>query len=146
MVIRMNAFPPCCAEDAKREGESVTPGVSKYDNQRVEMYTSLSMSEYSVYIVHCVDGSYYTGVTNNLERRLSEHNDGMDPCSYTHSRRPVCLVYSEEFGDIEDAIDAEKQIKGWSRKKKEALIQGDLLLLEFHAKRRTPFRLRKERP
>ena len=82
------------------------------------------MKNYWVYILKCSDGSYYTGVTNDLERRVFEHNAGAG-CSYTKSRRPVELVFSEVFGNILDAIAAEKQIKGWRRSKKEALINGD---------------------
>ena len=82
------------------------------------------MKNYWVYILKCADGSYYTGVINNLERRVFEHNAGAS-CSYTKSRRPVKLVFSEVFGNILDAIAAEKQIKGWRRSKKEALINGD---------------------
>ncbi len=78
-----------------------------------------------VYIAECSDNSYYTGVTNNLDKRLSEHNEGVDPKSYTYPRRPVKIVFSEEFSEPIDAISAEKQIKGWSRKKKKALIDRD---------------------
>lgn len=76
-----------------------------------------------VYLLRCRDGSYYTGVTNDINRRLSEHNSGVDPACYTYSRRPVSLAFCEEFANPNDAIAAEKQIKGWSRKKKEALIE-----------------------
>ncbi len=76
-----------------------------------------------VYIVKCCDNSYYTGVTKDLNKRLSEHNSGMDAACYTYTRRPVQLVFCQEFADPNEAIKAEKQIKGWSRKKKEALIQ-----------------------
>ena len=77
---------------------------------------------YYVYIVQCSDGSYYTGVTNDLERRIWEHNTGQDENSYTYSRRPVELKYFETFADVNQAIAKEKQLKGWSRKKKHALI------------------------
>jgi len=82
------------------------------------------MKNYWVYILKCSDGSYYTGVTNDLERRVFQHNAGSGG-SYTKSRRPVKLVFCEVFGNILDAIAAEKQIKGWRRSKKEALIAGD---------------------
>jgi len=81
------------------------------------------MHEYYVYILHCRDGSYYTGVTNDDERRLTEHGEGLDPSSYTHNRRPVKLVYLADFQDIHEAISWEKKVKRWSRKKKEALIR-----------------------
>jgi len=77
---------------------------------------------YIVYIVECKDWSYYIGITNDLEKRLWEHNKGQDENSYTHSRRPVELKYFETFSDVNQAIAREKQIKGWSRKKKQALI------------------------
>lgn len=82
------------------------------------------MKNYFVYILECSDKSYYTGVTNNLEKRLAEHQSGAIQ-GYTSIRLPVKLVYSATFIDINDAIRFEKQIKGWSRKKKEALIRGD---------------------
>ena len=78
-----------------------------------------------VYIVKCKDDSYYTGLTNNVEKRVVEHNSGLDETSYTYSRRPVKLLYSQEFSDMNQAIRFEKQVKGWSKAKKEALIEGD---------------------
>ena len=89
---------------------------------------------YYVYIVKCSDGSYYTGVTNNLQRRISEHDAGIDIECYTFKRRPVELVYSAYFFDVRYAIDREKQIKRWSRKKKEALIAENITSLHEHAK------------
>lgn len=77
----------------------------------------------------CSDNSYYTGVTNNLELRFQQHQSGNYPESYTHKRRPVELVFYNEFTDIEQAILFEKQVKGWSRKKKEAIINDDWDLL-----------------
>jgi putative endonuclease len=78
-----------------------------------------------VYIVKCSDGSYYTGVTSDIDRRLAEHNEGNDVKAYTYKRRPVTLVYLESFQEHLQAIDWEKQIKGWNRKKKEALINDE---------------------
>lgn len=78
-----------------------------------------------VYILKCNDRSFYTGVTNNIERRILEHHEGRDPMSYTYSRRPVELVYSHECDNPMDTIQIEKQIKGWSRAKKKALIEND---------------------
>ena len=83
------------------------------------------MKQYFVYILLCSDNSYYTGVTNNLERRIYEHENGLDPSSYTFKRRPLKLVFHEMFYDINQAIAFEKQIKGWRRAKKEAIINGD---------------------
>ncbi|QOW09152.1 GIY-YIG nuclease family protein [Kaistella flava (ex Peng et al. 2021)] len=84
---------------------------------------------YYVYILKCSDNSYYTGITNDLCRRIEEHNNGVNPTCYTHNRRPVHLAFSSEFIDVNLAILFEKQIKGWSRKKKEAIINGDWNLL-----------------
>jgi putative endonuclease len=78
-----------------------------------------------LYILCCADGSYYTGTARiGLEARVSEHNAGTYQ-GYTAKRRPVTLVFSQWFDRIADAIAAERQVKGWSRKKKEALIRGD---------------------
>lgn len=81
---------------------------------------------YYVYILLCADNSYYIGVTNNIPRRLDEHSNGLDKSGYTFNRQPVNLVYSEMFQYIDKAIAREKQLKGWSRKKKEALINNNL--------------------
>ena len=77
-----------------------------------------------VYILNCADDSYYTGVTTNLEKRVIEHATAKYPESYTAKRLPVELVFYTEFTDIFVAIAKEKQIKNWSRAKKEALIAG----------------------
>ena len=79
---------------------------------------------FTVYILRCAYGSYYTGITRRpIEERLWEHNEGVIE-GYTHSRRPVNLCCIEEFESVNQAIDRERQIKGWSRRKKEALIAG----------------------
>jgi putative endonuclease len=78
-----------------------------------------------VYIVECCDKSFYTGVTNDLDRRIAEHNEGVNTKSYTFTRRPVNLVYYEDHADPYFAIQREKQIKGWSRRKKIAMIEGN---------------------
>ena len=76
-------------------------------------------------MLRCADDSFYVGSTRkSLEERLAEHNAGI-PRSYTISRRPVALVWSQEFANITDAVAVERQIKGWKRAKKEALIAGD---------------------
>ena len=92
-----------------------------------------------VYIVRCRDGHYYTGATcGNLELRVTEHNAGTHG-GYTKSRRPVELVFSQDFQRITDTISAERQIKGWSRAKKEALIQGDMEALQRLARKRSEY-------
>ncbi len=78
--------------------------------------------EVTVYIVECADGSYYTGLTKQgVEARVWEHNQGVYK-GYTSKRLPVKLVFCETYDRITDAIARERQIKGWNRKKKEALI------------------------
>ncbi len=88
---------------------------------------------YTVYILECADGAYYTGVTSEVEERLRKHNEGAYPNCYTFKRRPVSLVYTAEFNVVQAAIEFEKQVKGWSRKKKAALIDGDLTELHLLA-------------
>ena len=78
-----------------------------------------------VYILCCADGSFYTGHTDDLERRIGEHTIGAIVSCYTYKRRPLELAFSQEMATREDALAAERQIKGWSRKKKEAMIRGD---------------------
>ena len=77
-----------------------------------------------VYILRCADGSYYTGHTDNLEVRIAKHKTG-EIEGYTSTRLPVQLVFSEQFATREEALTCELQIKGWSRKKKEALMRAD---------------------
>jgi predicted GIY-YIG superfamily endonuclease len=80
------------------------------------------------YLLRCSDGSYYAGHTDDLENRMSEHASGA--CGdHSAKRRPVELVWSEDFPSREDAFGVERQIKGWSRAKKEALIAGDWELI-----------------
>ena len=78
-----------------------------------------------VYILKCADGTYYTGRTADLDRRLWEHQTGVERKAYTYTRRPVRLLWVVERETKEAAVNFERQIKGWSRKKKEALIQGE---------------------
>ena len=91
-----------------------------------------------LYIVRCTDGSLYTGTTRTtLDDRVAQHNSGIYK-GYTEARRPVVLVYSEWFERVTDAIANERKIKKWSRAKKQALIDGDLLRLHELSKRRGP--------
>ncbi len=94
------------------------------------------MVKIHLYILLCADNSYYTGTSKNLEGRIIEHNNGLGG-SYTRQRMPVKLVYSEGFENYYDAFCAERRIKKWSRKKKEALINRDfeeLVRLSNHNK------------
>jgi predicted GIY-YIG superfamily endonuclease len=82
-----------------------------------------------LYILRCSDGSYYVGTTRGtLEDRIAKHNDGTFG-GYTARRRPVTLLFHQEFDRITDAVAAERQIKNWSRAKKEALMGGDYAAL-----------------
>jgi predicted GIY-YIG superfamily endonuclease len=81
---------------------------------------------YAIYILKCSDGTYYTGLTKELDARVQEHQVGARPESYTYGRRPVELVWSEVVESYAEALQWEQQIKGWSRAKKEALIRGDI--------------------
>ena len=89
-----------------------------------------------LYILRCSDGAYYVGTTrNSLDARVAEHNAGTFD-GFTSLRRPVELVFPQEFDRVTDAITAERQVKGWRRVKKEALISGKYDLLPELAKRR----------
>lgn len=94
------------------------------------------MKIYYVYILQCSDNSYYTGFTNEIERRMIEHQDGENPSCYTYKRRPVKLMHTSEFNDVNQAILFEKQLKGWSRRKKEAIINGNWEILPELSKNR----------
>ena len=76
-------------------------------------------------MLRCRDGSYYIGVTSELDIRLAKHALGVNPDAYTFRRRPVQLVYSAAFPTPVEAIFVEKRLKGWSRAKKAALVRGD---------------------
>ena len=77
-----------------------------------------------MYILRCSNGRFYTGSTNNLELRLAQHQNG-EGANYTKKYRPVELIYFEEFQHVAEAFYREKQVQGWSRKKKLALLQGN---------------------
>jgi putative endonuclease len=84
-----------------------------------------------MYMLECVDGSFYVGSTWNLEKRLWEHQNGLG-ANYTKKRLPVKLVYCEPYDRVEDAFYREKQVQGWSRRKKQALIENNPeYLVEF---------------
>lgn len=87
-----------------------------------------------MYILECVDGSYYTGSTVDLERRLREHEQ-MLGANYTRKKHPVRLVYQEEYHRIDEAFYREKQVQGWSHAKKKALIEGKFPELRELAKK-----------
>ena len=86
---------------------------------------NFSMTTAWIYILECKNGEYYVGSTTDVERRLEEHQAGLGG-DFTRKHRPVKLVYKEEYASIEQAFQRERQLHGWSRAKKEALIKGDL--------------------
>ena len=94
-----------------------------------------------VYILRCADGSYYTGHTDSLEKRLYEHESGAVP-GYTSNRRPVRLEYACDFETRDEALGAELAIKAWSRAKKEAVMRNEWTSLSALARRQTPNRRR----
>ncbi len=104
---------------------------------------------YVVYILECADGSYYTGSTDDINKRLWQHEQGVDVSSYTYSRRPVKLAWtSEETRHYYDALRWERQIKGWSRVKKQALIDGkfDVIHKIVKAERKKREQTKKQSP
>ena len=96
-----------------------------------------------VYILKCADGSYYTGHTDDLDVRIAAHHQGLIP-GYTRKRRPVQFVFAQDFPSRIDALERERQIKKWTRAKREALIARDWPRLQ-HLARRTSARNRPDR-
>ena len=97
-----------------------------------------------IYILKCSDDTYYTGSTINIEKRFWEHSN-FEGANYTSKRLPVVLVYLEEFDKIEEAFYREKQIQGWSRAKKQALIQKNYDKLVLLSKNYTEYVIAYER-
>ena len=91
------------------------------------------MKTYFVYILKCFDGLIYIGFTNDLARRFKEHQEGLNNNCFTYKRRPLELIFHQEFNDVNQAIYFEKKIKNWSGKKKLALANGDFDLLQILA-------------
>ena len=91
------------------------------------------MKSYLVYILKCKDDLLYIGITNNLNRRLIEHNQGLNKTCFTFKRRPVEIIFYQDFNDVNQAIYFEKKIKKWSGKKKLALANGDFDMLQILA-------------
>jgi putative endonuclease len=87
------------------------------------------------YMLRCSDGRYYVGHTDNLDHRIGQHQSGQG-CDFTRNRRPVTLVWSQDFPSRLEALEAERRIKGWTRAKKEALIAGDWDRLSILARNR----------
>jgi putative endonuclease len=116
---------------------------SEHSEERIEdTGRGVLMSKGYMYILKCSDGTFYTGSTKDLERRLHEHigesvgsPEDERGAQYTRSRRPVTLVYYEEYDRIDHAFYREKQVHNWNRKKKLALIDGKLEFLPALAKK-----------
>ena len=90
-----------------------------------------------VYMLRCADGSYYVGSTRNLDGRLDQHASGLGSV-YTSSRLPIDLVWCQEYESVADAYAIEKKVQGWSRAKREALIDGRIDLLPGLSRRGGP--------
>jgi predicted GIY-YIG superfamily endonuclease len=109
----------------------VTLSLSKRDRQQhtcratIPAQTTTAVRSYWVYMLLCSDGTYYTGVTGNIETRLAQHHRGFFVTCYTYKRRPLRLVYTAEFASPDEAIFWEKRVKGWSHDKKSALARDD---------------------
>ncbi|MFY0603554.1 MAG: GIY-YIG nuclease family protein [Flavobacteriaceae bacterium] len=89
------------------------------------------MNLYYVYILKCSDSFLYVGITNDIERRFEEHQKGLNKTSFTYKRRPLELIFSQDFNDVEQAIRFEKKIKKWSSKKKLALANENFDMIEI---------------
>ena len=89
------------------------------------------MKTYYVYILKCSDGLTYTGITNDISRRFEEHQEGLNRNCFTFKRRPLELIFYQEFNDVNQAIYFEKKIKNWSGKKKIALVNGDFDMIQI---------------
>ncbi len=94
------------------------------------------MRLFYVYILKCADGTFYTGITSNLDKRLREHHSGSHKNSYTYKRRPVNLVFYTSFTDVNLAILTEKKLKKWSQAKKIALLNSEFEKLPNLAKKK----------
>lgn len=94
---------------------------------------SQKMKSYSIYIIKCSDGLLYTGFTNNISRRFEEHQEGRNKNSFTYKRRPLELIFHQEFNELKQAIYFEKKIKKWSAQKKLALANEDFEVLQILA-------------
>lgn len=95
------------------------------------------MQDFYIYILLCNDGSFYVGHTDDMNARLSGHEQRMYPCAYTARRLPVKLVFVQGMASRDEALRAERQIKKWTRRKKQALIIGDFDLLKELSKSKT---------
>jgi len=92
---------------------------------------------FHAYILHCRDGTYYVGHTDDLQRRIAEHQSGTLG-GYTSRRRPVIFLWAQDFQTRDEAFAAERKLKGWSRAKKEAMMAGNWVLVSQLARSAKP--------
>ena len=118
-----------------RKPNAVHPGLSKHNNNSVPPPFALSVSKglrildtkmlpFYMYILKCFDGLYYVGHTDDIKKKIAMHNEG-NVTIFTQRRLPIELVFMQDFATRAEAIEMEQRVKGWSRKKKEALINGN---------------------
>jgi putative endonuclease len=127
----------------------LSKGTSQTRHPSLTEYSALKEAQrmqhtYFFYILKCSDGSFYVGSTTNLENRIKTHNQG-EAAPHTAKRRPGQLVYQEEFKRLDDAVKRERQIKKWSREKKEALIRGEMEKLKKLSKSHRSYYSRADR-
>ena len=128
------ALEKSCLREPQKPPPSRTSGIGLWwlrnsmVAEALEATTTKNIMKGYMYILLCADGSYYTGSTIDLERRLEQHQNG-EGANHTKKHLPVSLLYYEEYPRIDEAFYREKQVQGWSRKKKEALIEGNSNLL-----------------
>ena len=101
--------------------------------------------DFYVYILRCADGHYYTGHTDDLDARIAQHQTGSIP-GYTQARLPVELLWADRFPSRDQAFAVERQVKGWSRAKKEALMRGDFAALPELSRKSFDTGLRQAQP
>jgi predicted GIY-YIG superfamily endonuclease len=80
---------------------------------------------YYVYVLRCFDGTFYVGMTSDIEQRVAQHHCGIFATCYTYTRRPLILVHVSDFRSVDQAIAAEKKLKGWSHRKKRAFVESN---------------------
>ena len=110
----------------KLKDRSATANINTFDESFDKLKNrSVTVTTAYTYILQCANGQYYVGSTTDLDRRMQEHQAGLG-AKFTRAHLPVKLVYKEEYSSIEMAFTRERQLHGWSRAKKEALIKGEL--------------------
>lgn len=153
-----------CIADRKRSGEGWRWGARQESGANVVLRSSRVAAlfwrriegqgmrgamgrVFLAYVLQCADGSYYVGHTDDMAKRVAEHHEG-GKCTYTETRRPVQLVWSQEFATRAEALSAELQIKNWNRTKKQALVRGDFQELRRAAKKKdwAAYRQRRQPP